>query len=128
MSAVSEAMEGVQQALDLASMRANQLGRLLALPIDDFGRPSAFSIPHVRSLLAEAMRNAADGCEVIGVQHNDVRWTGPVALIHNASTHVWTVRRVETCQEIAALMERMRYLVTILKDRAQGSAVNVRLS
>ena len=127
MSAASEAMDRTQQALDLACIRATRLGRLLALPFDEAGRPSFFALPYARSLLSEAMRNAADGCEIIGVQHNDARWTAPVALIHNASTRVWTVRDAKTCAQIAALMEHMRTLVTTLKDRSLGKGVTVRL-
>lgn len=128
MTEASEALEQVHYALDRSALHATHLGRLLALPIDVMGRPSSFSIPHVRQMLCEAMRDAADGCEVIGVQHNDTRWAGAVALIHNASTHVYSVHRAQTCVEIADLMIHMRKLVTVLKDRAIGHEVKVRLS
>jgi hypothetical protein len=121
-------MEGLHDWLALAAIYASRLERLFALPLDEAGRPSLFLVPYVRQRLAEAMRQAADYCEVIGAEQNDTRWCGPVALIHHASGQVWTVQDAATCKQIAALMVHMRTLVTLLKDRALGREVAVRLN
>jgi hypothetical protein len=107
---------------------AQRLGRLLALPYDEFGKPSVFRIPLTRSFLAQAVRDAADGCETIGVEHNDTRWTGIVALITNAAVGVHQLQSAEQCFRIAELMTRMRTTVAKLRDRATSQAVTVRLS
>jgi len=126
MSAVSEALDQVHGSLDLAAGMAQRLGRLLALPFDEFGKPSVFRLPIVRQLLAQAMRDAADGCETIGIEHNDVRWTGIVGLIHHASTGVYQLQRAQEAFAIAELMERMRVRIVTLRDRATKHAVTVR--
>jgi hypothetical protein len=128
MTATSEAMERVQFALALAGAHAERLGRLLTLLTDEQGRPAALVLPYARHLLARAMREAADGCEELGIQQGDLRWCGPVALIHNASGRVWSVKDAATCGQIAALMQRMRGLVVTLRERGMGRAVGVRLS
>ncbi len=125
MSTVSAAMEQVQHALDRAGGHATRLGRLFAVPFDERGRPSMFAIPGQRQALAQAIRDAADGCEIIGVQHDDVRWTAPVALLHAASTRIWTVTDARTCTTIAELMTRLRVAVVTLRDRARGRDVAV---
>jgi hypothetical protein len=128
MTAASDAMERVQFHLALAGAHADRLGRLLRLGLDEEGRPSLLVLPYARHLLAAALREASDACEELGVQQGDLRWTAPVALLHNASTHVWTVRDAPTCGQIAALMERMRVTVVTLRERSLGRAISVRLS
>jgi hypothetical protein len=124
----SEAMERMLHELGLAEAHANRLCGLLTLLRDEAGQPSALVAPHERHLLARALREAADWCETVGALQGDIRWCGPVALLHNASTQVWMVNDPDVCGQIAGLMQRMRTIVRTLRHRAMGRDVAVRLS
>jgi hypothetical protein len=127
MSAVAEGMERTLAALGEAEAHAWRLQMLLTLQYDEAGRPAVLVLGYARHLLAAALREAADGCEAVGVQQGDIRWTGPVALLHNASTCVATLSDPRTCREIADLMRRMREIVETLRHRGMSRDVSVRL-
>jgi hypothetical protein len=128
MSATAEAMEAVQFRLSLAAAHADRLGMLLTLMRDEQGRPAVLVLPYARHLLAASLRNAADACEELGVQQGDLRWTAPVALIHQASGQIWRTRDARTCAQISDLVQRMRVIVVTLSERSLGRAIGVRLS
>jgi hypothetical protein len=121
-------MERVQFHLALAGAHAGRMARLLTLGRDEQGLPAMLVLPFARHLLAQALRDAADGCETLGVEQGDLRWTGPVALIHNASGLVWPLRDAATCLRIAALTDRLRAAVVTLRERSLARPVGVRLS
>lgn len=128
MSTASEIMERLQASLARSALQARRLGHLLTVGFDERGRPAMLVSSYMRHGLAAALREAGDACEALGVEQGDLRWTAPVALIHHASGHVWTVRDGRTCLQIAALMERMRETVVTLRERRMSREIGVRLS
>jgi hypothetical protein len=125
MSTATEALEACHAHLSRARVHAARLGRMLDRPGDAV---CVIMLPNCRSDLAEALRNASDAAETLGAEHLDIRWCAPVALIHGASTRVWTVRTSAVCTQIVDLLDRLRVRIEQLRHSAVGNAIRVRLS
>ncbi|HXA22773.1 MAG TPA: hypothetical protein VNW90_10760 [Acetobacteraceae bacterium] len=125
MSTATEALDACHAHLSRAKVHATRLGRMLDKPNDAV---CVIMLPTARSDLAEALRNASDAAETIGAEHLDTRWCAVVALVHNASSAVWTVRTSAVCTQVCELMDRLRYRIEQLRHSAMSHAITVRMS
>lgn len=126
MSAAAEHMERLQAALGRGAETALRLQRLLALPYDEIGRPTAIALGPCRWLLGKHLADAADAAEELGAEIGDVRWTGIVGLLHHASQ---AVARAESsdARDVAELLAGMRQTARVLRDKPASAEPRVTL-
>lgn len=125
MSAVAEHFEALQSHLAQGQTRAERLSRLLGSLWDETGKPTLMVLPEARSLLSASLAQASDDAAGIGIETFDTRWTGIVALLHNASTYVRTATASDA-GEVAALLHRLRQRVLLLRNR-RAEPISIRL-
>ena len=126
-SNVAEHFEQLQNHLAQGQARAERLGRLLAHPLDETGRPSTFVRPQARSLLSASLIQASDDAANLGVELYDVRWVALVTLLHNASTFVRAMNARQAGQ-VADLLRGLQVRSTQLRFRRESGEMKVRLS
>jgi hypothetical protein len=125
MTAATEALDMCHAHLSRAKVHAVRLGRMLDKPGDAV---CVIMLPSARSDLADALRCASDAAETLGAEHGDVRWCAVVALVHRASSSVWSARTNAVCTQIAELLDRLRVRIVQLRHSAMSNAISVRLS
>jgi hypothetical protein len=127
MSAVAEHFERLQAHLAMGQVRAVRLTRLLALAVDEDGRPSVFVLPMAHSLLSASLIQASDAAADVGIELGDIRWTAVVTLLHNAGTHVRGMSWREALS-VAKLLQGLQVRAAQLRQRRSTSEPRVRLS
>lgn len=127
MSNVSEAFEGLLQNLARGGERSDRLGRLLSSLWDESGHPTILALPEARGLVEFSLKEASECCATLGVETNDTRWVGIVAILHHASTAVREATESEA-KSISGMFAAMQYKVRLLRDARSGQSVTVRLS
>jgi hypothetical protein len=120
MTSAAESLDRTHAALSEAKAHAQHMARVFAFGFSDCGVPRVLSLIPLRADLARALRAAGDAAEQLGVELGDIRWTATVTLIHNASMYVWSARDTCTCNQIADLLERLRYRIDQLRNMRQG--------
>jgi len=128
MSAADEAMEKVDFFLAVSSAHAARLALLLATGHDENGMPIGIVENYARHLLAQSLRDASDAVEVLGVEQGDLRWCGITALLHGASSRVWTLRHPVLAGGVSALLDKLRTRIVQLRHHPMSRAVGVRMS
>jgi hypothetical protein len=128
MSAADEAMEQADYFLALASAHAARLARMLTFGHDENGTPNGIVENYARHLLAQSLRDASDAVEVLGVEQGDLRWCGITALLHGASSLVWSVRQPALVSRVGDLLDKLRHRVVQLRHHPMSRAVGVRMA